>query len=138
MSTFDTDPQRALIASVAADPDTGVTVATTGVTLEPASYALAVAKGQTWAFYLKWTKDSTTRDTTAGTPTLVARTVASGTAVVNLTGTGGSTYITFTMGTATTAALNFVRARYVLDYSEGGTVTRLLTGPLDVVNAGLL
>lgn len=135
--SLDTAPQDALIAAVTADPQGGLVVATTGVTVEPGTYPLTITKGQTWALYVRWFHDGKVKDTSAGTPTLTAYTEAGGTAVLNLTGTGGTAYMTFTQGTAATTALDFVRARYAVAYAEGGTVTPLFGGAVDLGKPGL-
>lgn len=136
--TYDNDPHAALRATVTADDTTGVQVSTTDVTTEPAAYPLAIAKGQTWDLSVTWLHNGGTVNTVAGTVSLTARTTAGGSAVLSVTGTGGSAVpMTFAQTAAQTAALDFVRARYVLDYASGGTVTRLLTGAVDLTNPGM-
>jgi len=119
----------ALRATVTTTPDSGVVVSTTGVTIAPADYPLVIQAGQSWAFYLGWNREGQPVDTSAGTPTFTMAAVA-GTVVV--TGTGGAAYMAFARTPTQSAALPFVRAAYTLDYSEGGTVTRLLASVVDV------
>lgn len=137
MTTFNTDPPSALRATVTASSTGGVQIATTSVTVEPGVWPLAINKGQTWSLYAKWLQDSGAKDMSAGTVSLTARTASGGSTVLSVTATGGTGDVTLALSATETAALSFVRARYVLDYAEAGTVTRLLTGPLDLENAGL-
>lgn len=132
------DPLRALKATVTASSTGGVTVTTDAATTEPGHFPLAITKAQPWSLAVKWMDAGTPRDMSAGTATLIARAEAAGSAVVSLTASVSSAGAVFTAGTAATAGYDFVRARYLVAYAEGGTVTALVSGPLDLGNPGLV
>jgi len=138
MTTYDTDPDRALRATVTASETGGIQVVTTGVTTEPGVWSLAIAKGQTWNLYVRWLSAGTAVDMSGGTVTLTARTEAGGSAVFSVMGSANAEYAVFQQTAGETTALDFVRARYVLDYTtSSGDVTRLFGGPMDLTNPGM-
>lgn len=130
------DPNAELRASVTVNPDTGVTVTTTGVTLYPGRLDVRIPQGRTWNLYATWIKDGAVVDTSAYTAQFVVRTVQGGSALVNLTnGSGitmGTAYVTVAQGTAATSALAFTRGWYNFNVTTGGTTFPLLEGFADL------
>lgn len=128
-----------LRATVTTDPQTGVTVTSTGVTIYPGEMDFRIPQGRQWSMYVTWNHKGQVVDTSSGyTAQFVAREVQGGTALLDLSESAGITlgasYITISRSAAQTAALSFVRAAYNLNVTQtSGTVTTaLLKGFVDL------